>query len=211
MENMEKFLSQRGTIICITLMLRRHHTHNKKVFTGLYQHYQWTGKEIEKLTEAHILTPIQNGSSEKTDENQVYCQICYCYYPKINETRCCHSSICTECYAACVNRIQSECPFCRAIGFTVMPNLDAKHATKNEPTDIPNVIYDEERVAKWKADNPSCSALITILMKRQWDEELISKVLKLVSDSHADQDFIISLLSYDDISSKDIIKSLEMM
>lgn len=82
--------------------------------------YKMTKQQVTNEISAGRLAPITKCQPTKTNDCRCLCPICDYYYRTINETTCCHSPICTECYAATCGGI---CIFCRNKTFSVKGNL----------------------------------------------------------------------------------------
>ena len=93
---------------------------------GIYNNYKWTPKEICQAVRESKITPLYEGEFDETPKNNIFCETCYLYYPRINQTTCCHHQICSECLAALIefDTNKRKCPFCRSNSLTVLPNID---------------------------------------------------------------------------------------
>ncbi|CAO3694024.1 unnamed protein product [Rhizopus microsporus] len=119
--------------------------------------------------------------STKKISFETECPICFLFYPSnINKTRCCHKSICTECFlqfkrSSSSPLIPAVCPFCVQpnLGVVYLPPPWSKHydklkrsrpdlyTTKKIEPDDPNVIYVDTIRPKWEEmlDDASSSAV----------------------------------------------------
>ena len=95
---------------------------NNVTFNKLYNKYKFTEQDIAGKISSGQLTPITPFTFEQTGQNNIVCSICYNFYPIINETKCCHQHICTECFAACIDPKTPTCPFCRSTNLSVTAN-----------------------------------------------------------------------------------------
>ncbi|OHS93273.1 hypothetical protein TRFO_11879 [Tritrichomonas foetus] len=114
-------------------------------FLNLYNHYKWTNGHIAANIRAKKLTPIFQGSQDKNEQYNTKCEICYYYYPKINQTTCCFQRICTECIAATIDPNTLTCPYCRKNIFNVTPN-QTRADLKNDDADDENYEKYEKKV-----------------------------------------------------------------
>ena len=59
---------------------------------------KYTMKQFKDEVESGLITPFYPPSECKTFLNDIMCEICYSYYPRINQTNCCHRLICSRCF-----------------------------------------------------------------------------------------------------------------
>jgi len=92
---------------------------------SLYASCQWDDKAIRRLIGDGKLAARLKGSEDGASSTDHECPICFFNYSEINVTKCCHASICTECYlqvkpqkSSSKNKQgkvnQHNCPFCNA-------------------------------------------------------------------------------------------------
>jgi hypothetical protein len=91
--------------------------------SGLYpaSSVAWEDKAIRKLIADGKLAARCKGSDTRDKNTDHECPICFMHYTDVNITKCCKSSICTECYL----QIRPQrapvctCPFCNYDKFTI--------------------------------------------------------------------------------------------
>lgn len=93
--------------------------------TGLYPSCNWDLKTIRKLIIEKKLAPFYPGREEKDSPEHDECPICFMFYAGgLNQTKCCHKGVCTECFLQIKKPgaplADSICPFCNRARFTVI-------------------------------------------------------------------------------------------
>ena len=113
-------------------------------YNRIYNNYKWTEQQIHLEISNGRLTPISDFTTERTNQSNIICSICYNFYPLINETKCCHQHICTECFAACIDPKQPTCPFCRSTNPTVTANQKKENLKIPDFDDLQFEKHEEE-------------------------------------------------------------------
>ncbi|KAI8090822.1 hypothetical protein BDF21DRAFT_491166 [Thamnidium elegans] len=141
---------------------------------------------VRALIRKGQLAPFYDGSTEPCINNkklsfETECPICFLFYPsKMNRTRCCDKSICTECFlqlrrSSSSPLVPAVCPFCVQpnLGVLYVPPAWSKHynAFKKRRSDLFIDDNDMNR-RKWKleADDPDVVLVDTI--RPRWEEML---------------------------------------
>ena len=114
---------------------------------GIYDQYIWRPDQIVDLVRHGKVTPLYQGTADPDETHPIMCNTCYFFYPKINHTSCCSKAICTECLAAMVDVKQHKrkCPFCRSMGFAIVPNVNSQNDHQADEEEY-------QRVEKQKRD-----------------------------------------------------------
>ena len=169
-------------------------------FNGIYKDYKWDNNTICENIRQNKLTPLNPPSDKKNSQNQTYCPLCYYYYPRINLTTCCNKSICTECFAAFINKPPNcTCPYCHKTGLNVTPNHDSKTAPDESPKEDeddyllnPNLMdgIPDDYVAIGYSF-PGFDNLINALYKANFTPDQVINIIQ--SMKHASQDVVIDL------------------
>lgn len=108
--------------------------------------YKWSQGQIAANIRNHVVTPIYPILDEDGNR-KCFCNICYNYYQKINETTCCGHAICTECLAAVISPPPEArvCPLCRAENFKIKIDVDSSHLShKDDINSEPPLIIDPD-------------------------------------------------------------------
>ncbi|KAI8067148.1 hypothetical protein BC940DRAFT_301401 [Gongronella butleri] len=91
----------------------------------LYAHLpiDYKRKLVRKLILTKRLAPFHEGNDAAKSEQDTECPICFLHYSSaINESKCCHQPICTECFVQMKRMdpaVAVACPFCCSAGFGV--------------------------------------------------------------------------------------------
>ena len=148
-------------------------------YTNMYSKYKWDIHVISSNINASKFTPIYQYSPEKTSTHNVMCNICYNYFPAINQTNCCFHHICTECIAATVDPNDLICPFCRKQNFTVTPNQKKENLKADDADDIEYSKYQQKVKDDFDFDEAKgCSdEAIVIAMQYKLDVKIVNELL----------------------------------
>jgi hypothetical protein len=123
---------------------------------SLYDSCQWEEKAIRKLIGDGRIAARLRGGEDRNNESERECPICFLQYSQINVTKCCHATICTECYLQVRPQKEkhSTCPFCNngRLQVTIAKQMGAEQIQERET--------EEQRVieARIRARNPDASS-----------------------------------------------------
>lgn len=149
-------------------------------YTNMYSKYKWDIRVISSNIRANKFTPIYKYSPEKTNTHNIECNICYNYFPAINQTNCCFHHICTECIAATVDPNELMCPFCRKPKFMVTPNRTRENLKTDDEDDEAYSKYEKKVKGEFDFDEAKgCSdESISIAMQFNLDVKVVDELLK---------------------------------
>lgn len=83
------------------------------------------------------ITPFYPPSPTKTYLNDIFCDICYNYYPRSNKTTCCNHAICTSCAI-----MMDSCPVCKNPQLKIKANCTSDQIPNNDsPPKNPDDIF----------------------------------------------------------------------
>lgn len=148
-------------------------------YTNMYFKYKWDIRVISSNIKTKKLTPIYQYSPEKTETHNVMCNICYNYFPAINQTNCCFHHICTECIAATVDPKELICPFCRKSHFSVTPNQKKENLKADDADDEAYSKYQKKVKNEFDFDEAKgCSdEAIVIAIQYNLDVKIVNELL----------------------------------
>lgn len=157
---------------------------------GIYKRSKWSPEMLRYMVLNGYVTPLYMFQENQSSSHQISCQICYLYYPKINETHCCHHLICTECLASIIDLPPSTkfrvCPFCRQECFSIKPCVDSVRIPGGANGDDPEFLKYEERRKQGLEDKP--------ITNKKPPINYPNEVLELANQFHADPDTIHNLM-----------------
>lgn len=178
-------------------------------FSNIYPSYKWKIFAISANISQKLLCPLDNPSPEKTETHNIMCDICYNYYPTINETNCCSHPICTECVAATVDPKTFICPFCRSNHLTLTPILTRDKLKLQDADDEAYQKYEKKIKDGFDFDEAQgCSDdAIAIALQYQVNVKDIDKLIKAGVSS---EEIILSLTRPKQGNLNDDIKNYEL-
>lgn len=152
---------------------------NKIHYTNMYSKYKWDINIISNYIATKKFSPLHQYSSDKTPTNDIMCNICYNYFPTINQTNCCFHHICTECIAATVDPAKMICPFCRKPNLTVTPNQKKENLKSNDVDDKEYSQYQEKVKEQFDFETAKgCSdEAIAIALQYKLDVKMVNELL----------------------------------
>ncbi|KAI8646797.1 hypothetical protein BD408DRAFT_409744 [Parasitella parasitica] len=142
---------------------------------------------VRQLIRKGQLAPFYTGlnepcSSYKKLAYETECPICFLYYPsKMNRTRCCDKSICTECFLQLRRSLSSPlvpavCPFCVQpnLGVLYIPPEWSKHhlAFRNRRSDLFGSTETDDKRRKWSLDPSDPDVVLVDTIRPKWEEML---------------------------------------
>mmetsp|Transcript_10081 Transcript_10081/g.14256 ORF Transcript_10081/g.14256 Transcript_10081/m.14256 type:complete len:142 (-) Transcript_10081:827-1252(-) len=82
--------------------------------SGLYPSCPWEDRAVRRLIADGKLAARLSGKDSRMTPSARECPICFLHYDQINITKCCHATICTECYLQVHPQKENMCmcPFC---------------------------------------------------------------------------------------------------
>lgn len=165
-------------------------THN------LYPKYIWSPAQICRLIDQGVVSPMYP-PSEECGNNQVFCEICYSFYPVVNKTGCCGHQICSECLAAVVPAPPKPrtCPFCKVTDFKIIPYITINNGGKADVDDDPEFLQYDQRRKNGEEDRPILDHPMASPEATRLANELNANVMVI-------QDFLNAGVSEDEIRSQ---------
>ncbi|KAJ6234701.1 hypothetical protein M0813_29294 [Anaeramoeba flamelloides] len=111
--------------------LRRLLRHSRKYLYSptyeIYSEIRYDQPYIKELIQTKKLSPLFHPQSLKSDIVSCECNICFNFFPILNQTTCCSKQICSECFLQIQPKAKTTttnmCPFCRSPGFSVSFSL----------------------------------------------------------------------------------------
>ncbi|KAG2208615.1 hypothetical protein INT46_009157 [Mucor plumbeus] len=142
---------------------------------------------IRQLIRKGQLAPFYTGLNEPSSNYkklayETECPICFLYYPsKMNRTRCCDKSICTECFlqlrrSSSSPLVPAVCPFCVQpnLGVLYIPPDWSKHylAFKKRRTDLFSGVEEKDRRRNWRLEPDDPDVVLVDTVRPRWEEML---------------------------------------
>ncbi|KAL9539686.1 hypothetical protein MBANPS3_010122 [Mucor bainieri] len=142
---------------------------------------------VRHLIRKGQLAPFYTGLNEpcanyKKLSYETECPICFLYYPsRMNRTRCCDKSICTECFlqlrrSSSSPLVPAVCPFCVQpdLGVLYIPPEWSKHYTafKKRRLDLFSNTEEKNPRRKWRLDRDDPDVVLVDTIRPRWEEML---------------------------------------
>lgn len=106
-------------------------------------------KFIQSVRNGEI-TPFYQPSPQKTYLNDIMCELCYNFFPRVNKLNCCKHAVCSNCVI-----FIDKCPMCRKDEISITANCASDQFpdnNKNYPDDTLKIAeelkLDKDRVKK---------------------------------------------------------------